>query len=135
MSSITRDEILELFRHLETGQSDQFFEQLAEDVQWTVMGSHPLAGTFHGKEDYLTNCLPRLTRILKEGGVTLQVEKIYVDSMTAVVELKSLLTAINGKPYHNFYCWIVTFSNDKKVIGIKAYLDSALLKQTIEENE
>ena len=34
-----------LFANLENGKSGAFFEQVADDVNWTVMGTHPLAGT------------------------------------------------------------------------------------------
>jgi ketosteroid isomerase-like protein len=44
-----------LFANLENGKSDAFFEHVADDVNWTVMGSHPLAGDYRTKVNFLTH--------------------------------------------------------------------------------
>jgi len=51
-----------------------------------------------------------------------------------VVELESLSTAINGTPFNNTYCWIVRFEN-KVIVEVRAYVDSALVQKVITENE
>ncbi|MDQ5826804.1 MAG: nuclear transport factor 2 family protein [Chloroflexota bacterium] len=122
-----------LFANLENGRQDAFFEHVAEDVDWTVMGTHPLAGTYHTKADFLTHTFARLNKILKEG-VVLRVTNILVDGDSAAVELESLSTALNGKPFDNRYCWIVHFSNGT-IVEVRAYLDSALVQRLIDENE
>lgn len=134
MPAIQKTEIQEIFSYWETNQPEKFLERLAEDFEWTVMGTHPLAGVFKGKEAYLDGAFNRLNKVLKDK-VRLEVIAIYVDGQTAIVELKSFMTAINGQPYHNSYCWIVHFNDEKQIFAITAYLDSALLKQVIEENE
>jgi uncharacterized protein len=52
------------------------------------------------------HCSPRLLhgcKLLKEG-VVLRVTNVLVDGDTAAVELESLSTALNGKPFDNRYC-------------------------------
>jgi ketosteroid isomerase-like protein len=122
-----------LFANLENGRSEAFFEHVAEDVNWTVMGTHPLAGTYHTKADFLAHTFARLDKILKEG-VVLRVSNILVDGDSAAVELESLSTALNGKPFDNRYCWKVHFSNGT-IVEVRAYLDSALVQRLIDENE
>ena len=122
-----------LFANLENGKSDAFFEHVADDVNWTVMGTHPLAGTYHTKADFLTHTFARLDKILKEG-VVLRVTDLLVDGDSAAVEMESLSTALNGKPFDNTYCWIVHFSNGT-IVEVRAYLDSALVQRLIDENE
>jgi uncharacterized protein len=122
-----------LFANLENGKSGAFFEHVADDVNWTVMGSHPLAGTYHTKVDFLSHTFARLDKILKEG-VVLRVTHILVDGDSAAVEMESLSTALNGKPFDNRYCWIVHFS-EGTIVEVRAYLDSALVQRLIEENE
>ena len=122
-----------LFANLENGKSDAFFEHVADDVNWTVMGSHPLAGTYHTKADFLAHTFARLNKLLKEG-VVLRVINLLVDGDTAAVEMESLSTALNGKPFHNTYCWVARFSNGT-IVEVRAYLDSALVQQLIDENE
>jgi ketosteroid isomerase-like protein len=122
-----------LFANLEDGKSGAFFEHVADDVKWTVMGTHPLAGTYHTKADFLAHTFARLDKILKEG-VVLRVTNILVDGDSAAVELESLSTALNGKPFDNTYCWVVHFSNGT-IVEVRAYLDSALVQRLIDENE
>jgi len=122
-----------LFANLENGRPDAFFDHVAQDVNWTVMGTHPLAGTYHTKEDFLAHTFARLDKLLKEG-VVLRVTNLLVDGDTAAVELESLSTALDGKPFDNRYCWIARFSNGT-IVEIRAYLDSALVKQLIDEYE
>jgi ketosteroid isomerase-like protein len=122
-----------LFANLENGKSGAFFEHVADDVNWTVMGTHPLAGTYHTKADFLAHTFARLDKILKEG-VVLRVTDILVAGDGAAVELESLSTALNGKPFDNRYCWIVHFSNGT-IVEVRAYLDSALVQRLIDENE
>jgi uncharacterized protein len=106
---------------------------VADDVNWTVMGTHPLAGTYHTKADFLAHTFARLNKILKEG-VVLRVTNILVDGDSAAVEMESLSTALNGKPFDNRYCWVVHFS-EGTIVEVRAYLDSALVQRLIEENE
>ena len=122
-----------LFANLENGRPEAFFNHVAQDVKWTVMGTHPLAGTYHTKENFLAHTFARLDKLLKEG-VVLRVTNLLVDGDTAAVELESLSTALNGKPFDNRYCWIARFSNGT-IVEVRAYLDSALVKQLIDENE
>jgi ketosteroid isomerase-like protein len=131
--TIQADSVRRLFANLESGRTDVFFDHVAEDVNWTVMGTHPLAGTYHTKADFLAHTFARLNKLLKEG-VILRVTNLLVDGDTAVVELQSLSTALNGKPFNNRYCWIARFSNGT-IVEVRAYLDSALVQRLIDENE
>jgi len=106
---------------------------VAEEVNWNVMGTHPLAGNYHTKADFIANTFTRLNKILKEG-VVLRVTNVLVDGDTAAVELESLSTALNRKPFDNRYCWVTRFSNGN-IVEVRAYLDSALVQQLIDENE
>ena len=122
-----------LFANLENGRTDAFFDHVAEDVDWTVMGTHPLAGTYHTKADFIAHTFARLNKILKEG-VVLRVTNVLVDGESAAVEMESLSTALNGKPFDNRYCWVVRFS-EGTIVDVRAYLDSALVERLIDENE
>ncbi len=131
--SVQANYVKSLFANLENGKRGAFFEYVAGGVNWTVMGHHPLAGTYHSKADFLAHTFARLDKILKEG-VVLRVTSILVDGDSAAVEMESLSTALNGKPFDNRYCWIVHFS-DGTIVEVRAYLDSALVQRLIDENE
>jgi ketosteroid isomerase-like protein len=130
---VTTNQVETLFNHLNNGENDKFFEHVDNEVQWTVMGTHPLAGTYKNKQNFLSHTFARLNKILKEG-VVLKVNNIVVQGDTAVVEMESRSTALNGMPFNNTYCWVVKFENDV-IIKVRAYVDSALVQKVIDENE
>jgi hypothetical protein len=39
--AITPDRVREIFKGLENGDGAAFFEHVVDDVDWTVMGTHP----------------------------------------------------------------------------------------------
>jgi len=130
---ISEEYVKELFDFLKTGETDKFFSNVSDDVNWTVMGTHPLAGNYHTKQDFVKSTFERLNRILKKG-VVLKVNHILVKDSTAVVEMENLSTALNGKPFNNTYAWIVRFEN-KIIVEVRAYVDSALVQRVLDENE
>ena len=131
--SISINDAINLFNHLKTGDNDKFFSHVADNVSWTVMGTHPLAGIYKSKNDFILNTFQRLNKLLKEG-VILKVNNIIVQDDTAVVEMESLSTALNGKPFNNTYCWVCRFEDDI-IMEVRAYVDSALVQRLINENE
>jgi ketosteroid isomerase-like protein len=131
--SLTIEYVNRLFENLSTGNASAFFDNVADDVHWTVMGKHPLAGVYKSKDDFLKKTFERLDKVLK-GGVILKVDHTFVSGDTAVVEMNQTSTALNGKAFPNTYCWVVRFA-DKMITEVRAYVDSFLVKQVIEENE
>jgi uncharacterized protein len=132
--SLTIEHVNRLFENLSTGNASAFFDNVADDVHWTVMGTHPLAGAYKSKEDFLKKTFERLDKVLK-GGVILKVDHTLVSGDTAAVEMTQTSTALNGKPFPNTYCWVVRFGDDSRITEVRAYVDSFLVKQVIEENE
>ena len=129
----TSDHVRKLFAHLESGEADAFFAHVADDVYWTVMGTHPLAGEYHSKADFRASTFARLNKVLREG-VLLRVTHLIVQGEWAVVELEALSTALNGMPFANRYCWVCRFVGDT-IVEVRAYLDSALVARLLAENE
>ncbi len=130
---IAANEIKIIFNYLNNGENEKFFEHVADNVCWKVMGTHPLAGMYHSKQDFLSHTFQRLNKILKEG-VVLKVTNIITQGDIAAVELESSSIAVNGMPFNNTYCWVVRFENDI-IVEVRAYVDSALVQKVIDENE
>ena len=129
---ITPDLVREVFKGLENGDGAAFFEHVADDVDWIVMGTHPLAGHYRSKKAFIAGTFDKLARVLPQGA-QLQMEYLIVKDDQAVVELHSLATAKNGMRFDNRYCWVVYFQSG--VIGrIRAYLDSAMVTRLFDEN-
>jgi ketosteroid isomerase-like protein len=64
----------------------------------------------------------------------MKIDHIYVSGDTAIVEMTSTSVALNGRPYAQRFCWITRFV-DGLIVEARAYLDSVLVQQLIDENE
>lgn len=70
-----REDRISLFRNLEGPNTHrQFFDRVADDVDWTVEGTHPLAGRYRSKQDFIHGAFDRWAPIL-EGGQQLALEQ------------------------------------------------------------
>ena len=129
---ITTDSVREIFKGLENGDGAAFFEHVADNVDWIVEGTHPLAGHYFSKKAFIQGTFAKLSQVLPNGA-QLHVEDLLVKDNEAVVELHSLATAKNGLRFDNRYCWVVYF-RDGVIVRVRAYLDSAMVARLFEEN-
>ena len=129
---ITSDSVREIFKGLENGDGATFFEHVADNVDWIVEGTHPLAGHYFSKKAFIEGTFTKLSQVLPNGA-QLHVEDLLVKDDEAVVELHSLATAKNGLRFDNRYCWVVYFL-DGVIVRVRAYLDSAMVARLFEEN-
>jgi ketosteroid isomerase-like protein len=130
--TITSNRVREIFKDLENGDGAAFFEHVANDVDWIVMGTHPLAGHYLSKKAFREGTFAKLDKVLPQGA-QLNVEHLLIEGDRAAVELHSLATAKNGMRFDNYYCWIVYFQDDS-IVRVRAYLDSAMVTRLFEEN-
>ncbi|HEY8582598.1 MAG TPA: nuclear transport factor 2 family protein [Capillimicrobium sp.] len=131
---LDRSEGEALFRLLEQPETaPAFFERVADDVTWTVMGTHPISGTYTSKAEFLAATFGRLAPLMRHG-VHLRLTSLVVDGDTMVAELHADSVTLEGAPYDNPLCWVCRFDGDR-IVEVRAYLDSAMVTWTIERNE
>jgi ketosteroid isomerase-like protein len=130
--AITVDSVREIFKGLESGDGAAFFDHVADNVDWIVEGTHPLAGHYLSKKAFLEGTFAKLGQVLPKGA-QLHTEHVIVQDDQAVVELHSLATAKNGMRFDNRYCWVCRFAAGK-IVEVRAYLDSAMVARLFEEN-
>jgi ketosteroid isomerase-like protein len=130
--TITPDRVREIFKGLESGDGAAFFEHVADNVDWIVEGTHPLAGHYLSKKAFIEGTFAKLAQVLPQGA-ELHTENVIVQGEQAAVELHSLATAKNGMRFDNRYCWIIYFQ-DGVIVRVRAYLDSAMVARLFEEN-
>ena len=129
---ITEVDVRKIFKGLEQGDGAGFFEHVDDKVDWIVEGTHPLAGHYKSKSDFVAGTFAKLAEVLPRGA-QLVVEHLLVKNDQAVVELHSVATAKNGLRFDNRYCWVCRFANDT-IVEVRAYLDSALVARLFAEN-
>ena len=124
--------VRKIFAGLERGDGGGFFVHVADDVDWTVMGTHPLAGQYKSKADFVAGTFAKLGKVLPHGA-QLRVDDLVVTGDIAIVELHSEATAKNGFRFDNHYCWVCYFKNDT-IVRVRAYLDSVMVARLFAEN-
>jgi ketosteroid isomerase-like protein len=62
--AILATQVRAIFEGLENGDGAAFFAHVADDVDWTVMGTHPLAGHYAGKQAFIAGTFAKLGRVL-----------------------------------------------------------------------
>ena len=130
--AISTERVYAIFKGLEDEDGSGFCEHVADDVDWTVMGTHPLAGHYLSKEAFRKETFAKLGQVLKQGA-QLHVDHLLVKSSLAIVELRSLATAENGMRFDDYYCWIVYFRRGV-IVSVRAYLESPSVARLFEEN-
>lgn len=133
-----RDDREQLFNQLARPETTSaFFERVADDVDWTVQGTHPLAGRYTSKQAFTEATFGRLAPLMRDG-THLEVQHLLLDGAVAVVELRALSTTLDGAPYDNTLCWVCRFDSAEVgavIVEVRAYLDSAMVAWTVLRNE
>jgi ketosteroid isomerase-like protein len=93
--AIRPDHVREIFKGLETANGGFFFEHVADGVDWTVMGTHPLAGRYLSKRAFEEATFFKLGKVLPKGA-QLRVTNVIVAANMAVVVFVSDATARNA---------------------------------------
>lgn len=92
-------QIAQIFNNLSEGNSKAFFAQVAPDVDWTLMGTHPLAGVYHNRTIFLADAVMRLDNTIVNGTGTLDLVHIVGggDEEWSANELHALGVCKNGE--------------------------------------
>lgn len=131
---ISAEYVRTIFEALANGDSPTFFKNVADNVSWRVTGTdNPLSGDYHSKNQFVEKTFVRLGKCM-DGPMKLRVVNVLAYGDTAAVELKADAKAKSGSVFANEYCWVCRFEDDK-IVEVRAYLDSALVKRIVEENE
>ncbi|MFI5013232.1 MAG: nuclear transport factor 2 family protein [Hyphomicrobiales bacterium] len=108
----------QIFAKLENDTDDAFFEHVADDVSWTVIGPHSHASRYFRKNDVRVRVAPLNT--LRKGGAQLQLGQVLVKDNSAAVELSAVASASAGKSLPHQCCWIVCFDQGT-IVRVREY--------------
>jgi len=127
MGAVENKQLIEtMFAELSRGNGAGYLERLADDVQFTIIGSTKFSGTFDGKQDVVNRLLMPLMAAL-EGGLEVTPDRLVAEGDTVVVQAHGRSTTKTGKPYNN-YCQVFRIDGGK-VKQITEYLDTELVSQ------
>jgi ketosteroid isomerase-like protein len=131
--AISEYEVRRIFAHLGNDDPEPFWACVADDVYGIVLGTHPLAGEYAGKENFRKHTLARLAPYF-DAPLKLYIREVVVAGDRAAVELYTIATARNGVRFNCACCWICEFENGR-ITGVRSYLDSALVQQLLDRGD
>ena len=107
------------------GDDKAFWRLVAEDVQYSVIGSTPVSGHYDGRQAFFEKALFPMSALLVEGARPVEYD-IVAEGARVVLMWRGVATMKNGDPYNNSYCWVITL-HEGEIKAIKAYLDTELV--------
>ncbi len=117
--------IQDVFDAWASGDGMAFFNTLAEDVRWTVIGTSPVSRTYTSRQAFVDGAAKPLTAKLA-GPIQPTVVNIIAEGDNVVLQWEGKATTKAGKPYNNSYCWVMRIA-DGKVREGTAYIDTELV--------
>jgi hypothetical protein len=118
-----------MFGETAKGNGQPFLDALAEDAEWTVIGSTGWSKTYRGKAAILRDLIAPLRRALVAPLKTHAVHMIAEGNMVAVQGHGENITR-DGRKYENTYCWVFAF-RDGQVRAITEYADTELIRAVL----
>ncbi len=119
--------VREAFRPWEAGDSGPFFDLIAEDVRWTVIGSTPVSGVYESKQALVEGAFgPLLERL--DGPLTARFIDLAADGERVFLRFESSGITKKGLPYEQVYCFAMVM-REHRIVEIVAYLDTDLLSR------
>jgi uncharacterized protein (TIGR02246 family) len=109
------------------GDGMAFFNLLAPDVHWTVIGSTPVSRTFSSRDAFVEGAVKPLTAKLA-GPIVPTVRDVIAEGDKVVLQWEGRSSGKNGTIYHQTYCWVMRMEGGKVREGT-AYLDTELITQ------
>jgi ketosteroid isomerase-like protein len=120
-----------VFGETAKGNGQPFLDALAEDAEWTVIGSTGWSKTYRGKAAILSDLIAPLRRVLAPPLKSRALHMIAEGNMVAVQGQGENITH-DGRKYENTYCWVFSF-RDGQVRGVTEYADTELIRSVLGE--
>jgi uncharacterized protein len=114
--------VQEAFAAWNRGDGGAFFNLLADDVRWTVIGSCPVSKTYNSKQEFLEGAAKPLNAKLA-GPIQPTVLNVIGEGDNVVIQWQGQAPTKAGKTYRNSYCWVMRLANGKVKEGT-AYIDT-----------
>ena len=130
METANKQLLRHVYAEISKGNVQPLLDSLADDVEWTIIGSTALSGTSRGKQEVIDKLLKPIRARLADGPIVFQPERFIAEGEYVVMQAKGRATALSGKPYNNTYC-IVCRIVDGKVKEMVDYIDTELITSAL----
>jgi ketosteroid isomerase-like protein len=107
------------------GDRTAFNNLLADDLQWTVIGTSPVSGRYNSKREFLEGAGARMAEKLATS-IQPTVRHVIADGNMVALVFDGRASGKNGTVYHQTYCWVLRVE-DGRIREGTAYLDTELI--------
>lgn len=130
MTSADNKRMLEhAYAEASKGNGAALLERLADDVEWTIIGTTVMSGVYRGKDEVVKKLFANL-RARLQGPVVFTPERFIAEGDHVVLQARGQATAKSGKPYNNSYCIIARVENGK-IKTLIDYVDTELITSAL----
>jgi ketosteroid isomerase-like protein len=131
MDTMANKQLLQdIYAQISKGNPQLLLDSMADDIQWTIIGSTALSGTSRGKQEVIDKLLRPIRARLADGPIVFQPDRFIAEGEYVVMQARGRATALGGKPYNNTYC-IVCRIVDGKVKEMIDYVDTELITSAL----
>jgi ketosteroid isomerase-like protein len=130
MANTNRQLVADAFAAWGHGEFKPFFEIVAEDVTWTVIGSTRISGTYRGKQAFFDGAIGPIHEALA-GPIQATVLNVFEDGDHVILQWRGASTTRAGAPYNQVYCWVMRLAGGM-IVETTAYLDTDLVRRALD---
>jgi ketosteroid isomerase-like protein len=120
----------DIYSEISRGNPQLLLDSLADDVEWTIIGSTILSGVLRGKQEVIDKLLKPLRARLADGPVVFEINRFIAEGEHVVMQARGRATAKSGKSYNNTYCIVARFV-DGKITEMTDYADTELITSAL----
>lgn len=124
-ATANKETIRRNFAELANGNGQPLLDSLADDVNWTIIGTTVLSKTFRGKQGVIDGLLGPFSAAL-DGHIHIHVDNLLADGDYVIVQGRGEAMTKRGVAYNNTYCWVYRFGGGL-IREITEYLDTELV--------
>lgn len=108
------------------GDEKAFWLLLAEDVEYSVIGSTRVSGIYKGRKAFFEGALFPMSALMAESPRPVDIDIIAEGERVVLMWTGEGGVMKNGAPYNNSYCWVLEVRSGQ-IRRVKAYLDTELV--------
>jgi uncharacterized protein len=118
-----------VFAETARGNGRPFYDMLADDVRWTIIGSTDWSRTYEGKLAVVADLLAPLAAQFK-GPNIVSAQRFIAEGEIVVVEGRNHSVTKAGPAYPSRYCWVFVM-REGKAVEISEYTDTQLIAEVL----
>ncbi|KAJ5099816.1 hypothetical protein N7532_006817 [Penicillium argentinense] len=135
---VSQMHIWDAFKDLEKDMT-KLFRLINKDVDFTVMGHHPIAGRYHDLMHFYVNALRRVSVLFYDHADKFEIHPQAIhggcNSQWSVQEIQFKGIMNSGSPFEVVNVWVTRWDHNKQMVEIRTYIDQGRITEALHQNE